>query len=170
MSKVMYRRHAILACLAILMPGCSSVRSDGDLAVAAQDFYKQSVETQLRAYRTHSVSDQLSLYFYGNQRRHPPAIYLARCFALNGAAAIPLLKAKLASGPSDLDVRDTAYLLENLDSMGRYDVSNDKDLMADLSVAVSRMRDASWQKVAQGELSRLGAHDPFPAQDAPECH
>jgi len=169
MSKLIRRLQIVLPCLTLLLLGCSGVRPGDDQAIA-QKFYEQPVQAQLGAFHTHPPSDQLALYFYGNQQRHPPAIYLARCFALNGASAIPLLKEKLDSKPGDLDVRDIAYLLENIDSMGQYDVSSDKVLMTTLAARVDEMSDAGWQKIARGEVARLSSGHQGPAQDAPECH
>jgi hypothetical protein len=149
-----------------LLGGC---RPDGGDVAAAREFYRQPTAMQQRTFRQHSLEDQLGLFFFGNQVRHPPAIYLARCFALNGAPAVELLHSKLKVHSDDLTVRDIALLLATIDAMGKYSVAGDLELMGALKIRVAQMRDTGWRDTAEQEVASIGHKRSESASMAPEC-
>jgi hypothetical protein len=148
---------------------CSSPRVEGVDVSAARVFYRQPTSEQQKTFRQHTLQDQLGLFFFGNQVRHPPALYLAQCFALNGAPAVELLRAKLKVESNDLTVRDIAMLLATIDAMGKYDVAGDAQLMAALRSRVTQMRDDGWRDTAEREIASIGHERNERASRAPEC-
>jgi hypothetical protein len=157
----------LLLCAVIFLSGCPRV--DGVDVSAAREFYRQPTSMQQKTLRQHSLEDQLGLFFFGNQVRHPPAIYLARCFALNGAPAVELLRSKLEGASDDLTVRDIALLLATIDAMGKYDVAGDTELMTALRSRVAQMRDAGWRDTAEKQVASIGHGRSESASMAPEC-
>jgi hypothetical protein len=125
-------------------------------APAAKRFYSQPELTQKKAFIQYSLQEQLGLFFYGNQLHVPPAMYLAPCFALNGASAVELLRAKLAGNADDLMVRDIVFLFATIDAMRQYDVASDAELMALLGSQVARMHDEDWRGMAEQMVARMG--------------
>jgi len=148
---------------------CSTYGADHASLVAARQFYDQPVNEQIRTFRQRSLEEQLNLFFFGNQIHHPPAIYLAPCFALNGPPAVQLIRSKLSTELDDLSVRDIAVLLGMIDMMGQYDVEGDKQLVALLSSRIAKMKDQAWQQTAEDEVSSFGRRRTEAAKHAPEC-
>lgn len=153
----------------MFISGCPYYGMDHAKLAAAREFYDQPVNERIRTFRQHSLEDQLDLFFFGNQFRHPPAIYLAPCFALNGRPAVQLLRSKLSTQPDDLSVRDITELLGMIDMMGQYDVAGDKQLVALLSSRIARMKDQNWRQAAEDEVSSFGKRRTEAAKHAPEC-
>jgi hypothetical protein len=152
-----------------ILSGCrDSEKGYGDVH-AAREFYRQSVVDQQKIFRQLSLKDQLNLFFFGNQVRHPPALYLAQCFALNGESAVELLRARLSEDNDDLTVRDVAMLLATIDAMGKYDVAGDPKLMALLKRQIVRMRDDGWRDTAERKMNSIGKERSETASQAPEC-
>lgn len=158
---------ARLLLFAVLLSGCPRV--DGVDISAAREFYRQPTSMQQKTFRQHSLEYQLGLFFFGNQIRHPPAIYLARCFALNGTPAVELLRSRLKGPSDDLTVRDIAMLLATIDAMGKYDVAGDAELMGALKSRVAQMRDVGWRDTAEKKVANIGHKRSERASMAPEC-
>lgn len=154
---------------AVFLAGCPNSKIEGVDVSAARAFYAQPMTEQMKTFRNHSLEEQLALYFYGNQVRHPPAIYLARCFALNGANAVEILRTKLKSKNDDLTVRDISSLLEAVDALGRYDVSEDLQLMSALRSSVRSMQDQGWRDTAQNKVISIENSQVVPVGNASEC-
>jgi len=150
-----------------LLSGCRE--PSGRDIHAAREFYRQPVVDQQKLFRQRDVQDQLDLFFFGNQVRHPPALYLAQCFALNGTPAVELLRSKLKEDIDDLTVRDIAMLLSTIDAMGKYDVAADSQLMALLKQRIVKMRDDGWRDTAERKMKSIGNERSENASQAPEC-
>lgn len=161
----------VLSLLIVLLSAsaCSSPRVEGVDTSAARVFYRQSIAEQQRTFRQHTLQDQLGLFFFGNQVRHPPALHLAQCFALNGAAAVELLRQKLSVANDDLTVRDIAMLLATIDAMRKYDVAGDAQLMAALKGRVAQMRDEGWRDTAERRIAGIGHERSERPNRAHEC-
>jgi len=152
-----------------ILSGCrASETKYGDVR-AAREFYSQPVVDQKKKFRQLSLKDQLNAFFFGNQVRHPPALYLAQCFALNGASAVELLHARLSEDNDDLTVRDIAMLLATIDAMNKYDVAGDPELMALLKQQIMRMHDDGWRDTAERKMNGIGKERSEVASRAPEC-
>jgi hypothetical protein len=109
-------------------------------------FYKLPVMEQMATFRQHSITEQLEIFFYGNQFRHPPAQGLALCYAMSGPSGAALLKARLSKPGADLETRDIALLLEQMQRYGTYDVRGDTIMINRLSTRIASMHDDGWQK------------------------
>lgn len=156
-----------LLCVVIILSGCLQV--DGVDVSVAREFYRQPTLTQQRTFRQYSLEDQLGLFFFGNQFIHPPAVGLAPCFALNGASAVELLRSKLKVARDDLTVRDVTLLLTFIDTMGKYDVAGDAELMEALKSRVAQMRDAGWRDTAERLVGKIGYERSGEINMAIEC-
>lgn len=152
-----------------IVSGCRESRDKHGDIQAAREFYRQPVIEQQKSFRHHHLQDQLDLFFFGNQVRHPPALYLAQCFALNGTPAVELLRSKLKEDNGDLTVRDIAMLLSTIDAMGKYDVVADSQLMALLKQKIAKMQDDGWRDTAERKMNGIGHDRNENASQAPEC-
>lgn len=157
----------LLICTVAFLSGCPRV--EGVDVSAAREFYRQPTSMQQKTLRQHPLEEQLDLFLFGNQVRHPPAIYLARCFALNGMQAVELLRSRLKEANDDLTVRDIAMLLATIDAMKQYDVANDAELMAALKSRAAKMRDAGWRDTTEQKIASIGRERSDRAGIAPEC-
>lgn len=147
--------HLIL-CGSVLLSSCANSRERTVDESVAREFYRQPPSVQQSVFRARPLLDQLNLFFLGNQAHHPPAIYLAECYALGGAPAVDLLRTKLGEGPDDLTVRDIALLLATIDAMSQYDVAGDTKLLALLQRKVAQMRDVGWRETAEKKTASIG--------------
>lgn len=163
------KARSVFLCGIVFLCGCPMQQVEGVDVSAAREFYRQSTSEQQKVFRQHTLQDQLDLFFFGNQVRHPPAIYLAQCFALNGAPAVELLRSKLNTDSDDLTVRDIAMLLATIDEMGQYDVAGDAQLMTVLRSRVAKMRDEGWRDTAERKRASIGHERREGASHAPEC-
>jgi len=136
---------------------------------AARTFFRQATSEQQKTFRQYTLEDQFGLFLFGSQVRHPPALYLARCFALNGSSAVELLRARLGAASDDLTVRDIAVLLATIDEMRIYDVAGDAQLLNALRNDIARMRDDNWREVAQQEVQNIGRFRSRHTPLSPEC-
>lgn len=161
--------RSLLLCTAGLLAGCPNSGDEGADVAAARAFYAQPTAKQMMTFRQHALDEQLDLYFYGNQVRHPPAIYLARCFALGGERAVDLLRAKLSAENDDLTVRDISALLAAIAAMGEYDVSKDAKLMGALRSQVANMQDQGWRDTAEKKIVSIESSQNVAVGNAPEC-
>lgn len=163
---------AVWLIVACAIPGCVTEPAGFSKAtqVMTKRFYKDtSVTRRMQTFRQYSINDQYDLFIFGNQYRHPPAQYLAKCFALNGAAGVELLRAKLPHADDDLTVRDIVRLLAEIDAMRMYDVAGDKALMVDLTARVGEMKDLGWKESTERRLAKIGREREEEAGFAPSC-
>lgn len=101
------------------------------------------LKDQLTHFTTHSIREQYAIYIYGNQKREPPALYLAWPFGAEGARVVPLLTEQLATASDDATIRD----------MER--VAQDQKLMRLLTDSVARMKNPGWRSISEHELERI---------------
>jgi hypothetical protein len=107
-------------------------------------------------------------YLFGNQVRHPPALYLGGCFALSGEAGVSQLRQRLGTDANDLTIRDIAVLLSDIDAMGAVNVSADESLLAALRARVLEISDENWRKFAEEIVAGIGKQ-PKTRKAAKEC-
>jgi hypothetical protein len=163
------RSYCLLILGILILSGCAESPGGRENIRAAREFYRQPVSVRQKIFRQHRLQDQLDLYIFGNQVRHPPALYLAQCFALNGAPALELLRSKLKEDNDDLTVRDIAMLLSTIDTMGKYDVAADAQLLVLLRRRIAEMRDDGWRSTAERKMASIGYQRNTHASQAPEC-
>jgi hypothetical protein len=124
---------------------------------AIDAFYAQSVKDQLESFTSHSFNEQYAIYIYGNQVRHPPAIYLAQPFGSEGEKVVTFLSGKLAQAHNDLTIRDIISIFSEISDQRTYYVAGDDRLMSILSSAVDRMKNPDWKSITAKELQSI--HD-----------
>jgi hypothetical protein len=151
-------------CLAFSASGFATSAADSKAF-----FLDHSASNRMRAFRNYPLDEQVDIFFYGSQSIHPPAIYLADCFALGGRDAVEVLRSRLRVPGSDLDTRDMAQLILAIQTMGTYDVRADSHLLGALRGRISSMRDAGWRETAKSILEDIES-DALPRRDdAPQC-
>ncbi|MBD3678795.1 MAG: hypothetical protein HUJ27_10390 [Rhodobacteraceae bacterium] len=147
---------ALVLCCAVALGGCVRPKTDGVELSVAREFRAMPVAEQARAFRQYPVDQQLGLYFFTHQHMHHPPIILAHCFALNGAAGVELLRAKLSEEINAVTVRDIAKLLRTMDSMKTYDVAGDTQLMEALRAQIAKFPPEGWAGLAADYANKIG--------------
>lgn len=156
-----------LTVLAIFLS--SSVVGEDERLDDIKAFYRLPVLQRMAAFRSYNLSEQLDIFFYGNQVRHPPAQELAVCYALSGPPGARLLRERLAKSNTDLDVRDIALLLEEMQRYGTYDVRGDAIMMDRLENRIASMQDRGWQDTAVNFLKEIRTVSPRAVPEWNSC-
>ena len=142
--------------LALLLVSCTMRGPDLATGNRYADFFRSTTTEQIRKFKNFGVDEQYSLFLYGNQVMHPPALYLARPFALNGLKAIPFLEAKLLATKSELTIRDISKLVLEIATLNQCDFPYDSDLVALLSKRANAMG-GIWKNVTLQTISDIKA-------------
>jgi hypothetical protein len=120
-------------------------------------FYARPLKDQIAAFSTYSFDEQYAIYIYGNQIRHPPAMYLAKPFGGEGLKVLVQLSSRLMKAESDATIRDVVLVFSEMSSQMAYDVAGDSQLMQLLSQSVARMKSDSWKAISEKELRSIRA-------------
>jgi hypothetical protein len=144
---------AILICLPIV--GMSSHDGARAYRKTIDTFFAQALKDQIATFTSHPFEEQYAIYIYGNQVRHPPAVYLARPFGSEGARVVAPLSKKLIEAHDDLTIRDLVTIFSEISSQMTYDVAGDERLMTLLHNAVAGMKNPDWRAVAAKELQSI---------------
>lgn len=140
---------------ASLLGIASGSSRDGSDRKVISAFFQMSLKDQLTHFTTHSIREQYAIYIYGNQKREPPALYLARPFGAEGAKVVPLLTARLATASDDATIRDIVLVFSEMSSQGAVRVAQDQKLMRLLTDSVAKMKDPGWRSISEHELERM---------------
>jgi hypothetical protein len=122
---------------------------------AIDAFYSQTLNDQIATFSDRPFEEQYAIYIYGNQVRHPPAIYLARPFGSEGEKVVAPLSKKFIEAHDDLTIRDLVTVFSEMSSQKTYDVASDERLMELLSNAVAGMKNPDWKAIAGKELQSM---------------
>lgn len=162
MSKLMTLLNLFAAVILASLPviGFTSQVDSRAYRKTIDAFYAQTLKDQIETFASHSFEEQYAIYIYGNQVRHPPAIYLARPFGSEGEKVVAPLSKKLIEAHDDLTIRDLVMIFSEISSQKSYEVAGDKRLMELLSSAVDRMRNPDWKAIAVRELQSIRGTEP----------
>ena len=133
----------------LLLTSCGPPSADISIdEKVAQDFFELSSKARMEQLKRHSLEEQYQLYLYGQQKIHPPTIYLSTPFAENGPVIVPLLKRELKTVKEDATIIDIAEVLAELQQLKKYRVAQDKELMQVFQARVDHIEDAYWKRYA----------------------
>ncbi|MDR6644514.1 hypothetical protein J2X57_003757 [Luteibacter sp. 1214] len=147
------RRFFLLMFLAALFASDCVASDQGSLEAAF--FRGRTYVQRMSEFRNYRVDTQLELFFYGNQVIHPPATYLASCFAMNGPSGVRVIRRRLSGHLTTLEMRDIALLLETMQAMGTYSVRDDETLMAAIEKSVSEVAEGGWKESIDGMVEQI---------------
>jgi hypothetical protein len=85
---------------------------------------------------------------------------LARPLAKQGASVVKPLESKLRSANYDLTIHDVVHLFRVMSDIGSYDLLDDEQLMDDLRLKVSEMKDSAWRIIAEEQLEGIREKKP----------
>jgi hypothetical protein len=139
--------RVVLASACLLVVGCEDRLE--------QKFFDQPPATRLERMRQYSLADQYKIFRYGNDKREPPAMFLADPIAERGTAAVPFLLDQLNAHPDDITLRDILLIFETMATSKSYDVRSDASLMTTLTSRVSGMKGTLWQDNCIKMLQRI---------------
>ena len=138
----------------MLLTGCTSSIAEVQPSRMIEDFYRLSTSEQLKVFKIHSVEEQYDLFLFGNQTVHPPAVYLARPFAEQGASIVPFLKGKLIATRDEITIRDITTILTELYYLKLYNFQEDADLLDVLDQKVNLMQ-GIWKDTTIKMLAKI---------------
>ncbi|MDB5932955.1 MAG: hypothetical protein JWQ01_299 [Massilia sp.] len=101
------------------------------------------------------IERQYLTYLCGNQKIHPPTLYLAESFAKVGAQGVPFLMAKLYLTKSDMTIRDIIYVFAWMQRLKTYNVVTDKLLIGLLWKKTSEIHDDFWRGQVYKEIEGI---------------
>ena len=144
----------IIYLIFMLLTGCTSSIGEVQPSRMIEDFYRLSTSEQLKVFKIHSVEEQYDLFLFGNQTVHPPAVYLARPFAEQGASIVPFLKGKLIATRDETTIRDITTILTELYYLKLYNFQEDADLLDVLDQKVNLMQ-GIWKDTTIKMLAKI---------------
>jgi hypothetical protein len=121
----------------------------------SNEFYWMPQAQRDAKFEKYDFDAQYKIYIYGCQVIEPPALGLARPLARRGASIVQPLESKLNRANDDLTIRDIVYLFLQMNNWSTYDVLDDQQLMDDLKLKVSEMKDSAWRIIAEEQLDAI---------------
>lgn len=130
--------------------GCATgqERTYSDLA---KTFFRLPTKQQQIEFRQYDMEKQYEVYICGNQYIHPPAIYLARTFALRGESLSEFLVEKFQQA-NDETVRDITLVFSEMSRQKTYDVAADSELMRLLTNRIDKVKDDFWRNLIKEDM------------------
>lgn len=117
-------------------------------------FFRMPTKEQIEQFGSYDTKTQYDIFICGNQIIHPPAIYLARPFALEGEKVAKFLKKKLSQTKDDKTVRDIILVFMRMCILNSYDVSSNSELMSLIKDKAERIKDDDWRNVVEKMIDR----------------
>lgn len=150
----------ILGALILALSGCrDSIKKVGGYECAdfvrAQVYYGRPPSVRMAEIRGYSVEKQYAVFICGTGYIRPPSWDGAQPFIERGGLAIGFLKAKLQSAGHDFEISGIVALIDEMDELGSYPASNDKELMQILETSVARIRDPQLRRESEKRLHRI---------------
>jgi len=143
--------------VALISTSCTS--SDGVMSdktpVKLRQVFVAPIDQQLETFPSYDFETQYRLYIYGNQKVEPPALYLIRPFAAEGATIVEPLQRRFVMASDEATIRDIVLVFADMKHLGSYDVTGDKALMDMMWQRVGRMKDEFWREFCERELRSL---------------
>jgi hypothetical protein len=120
--------------------------SNVDCSAVARTFFAEPDATKRREkFERLELDSQFDVYLCGNQKIHPPTIYLAESLAMQGEKAVPLLRRKLEASQDDAMVRDIVSVFVWMRRLKTFDIASDSSLYQLVASRVSKMKDEFWR-------------------------
>lgn len=157
MQETMNRIFAFCV-LSLVLAACSLATvtlSNNSRQELIDHFFEQPLKEQIASFPRYEFEDQYSIYIYGNQVRHPPAIYLAEPFAQKGESIVKGLSSHLERADDDLTVRDIVLVFAEMNRQGTYSVRKNMPLMQLIVKSVAKMKDLGWKATSEKELAAI---------------
>jgi hypothetical protein len=137
--------------LGVLLVGCCGLPVEPPTPQTCDALYSEFFEKLNSAQRevefSHlEIERKYDVYICGNQRVHPPTIYLAEVFARDGASVVQFLRKKLLATPNDNTIRDIVSVFGWMQRLGTYNVADDKLLFEQIKARASEINDDFWRK------------------------
>lgn len=103
---------------------------------------------QIAEFSKLDVADKYRLFLYGNQKVHPPALYLSDAFARD-PVVVHYLSEKLRGDVDWLTVRDIVAVLSDVKYMGLYDFCRDAELINLLDRKIKHVPEPWYELVSK---------------------
>jgi hypothetical protein len=123
-------------------------------------FRKFSISEKMTKFHDFNIEKQYVIYICGNQREHPPSLYLAEAFAKEGEQVVSFLTGKLSATKSDSTVRDIISVFSDMQNFKTYDVASNEILMAIIINRAAGIKDDFWREYTQNLVAEIKAARP----------
>lgn len=157
--------YAMLSVMLLANASCRSATLESPTAtdcnlLISSFFLKLNPVQRQEEFGRLDISTQYPIYICGNQKVHPPTIYLAESFAKEGKKIVPFLKEKLETTKSDSTIRDIVYVCGWMQRLKTYDVASDSVLISLINRKTSEMHDAFWRAHVKKEVEIMISMSP----------
>jgi len=121
----------------------------------ASFFAEPNATKRQEEFRRLDLDQQFVVYLCGNQKMHPPTIYLAETFAEQGGKIVPFLAEKLATANTDSTIRDIVDVFAWMARLKTYDVASDTSLMKLMENRSLDVKNDIWRKATAREIDGI---------------
>ena len=138
--------------------GCKEVSDEvksGQCHKWTNTFFRIPTKEQIEKFGSYDIETQYEIFICGNQTIHPPAIYLARPFALQGEKAADFLKVKLYETKNDHTIRDVILVFETMCVLNTYDVASDSELIRLFKNKTEIIKNDDWRIIVEQMVNRI---------------
>lgn len=145
----------------IVITGCSihvSPNEDAakmDCSKIIKTFYKLSDNKQISAFGSYNVEQQYEIYICGNQKVHPPAIYLAWLFSREGETIVEFLRKKLEAAHGDMTIYNIILVYNYMNRDKIYNVADNSELMLSIETAAKRVEDDFFRGMSEQAVNQI---------------
>jgi hypothetical protein len=141
-------RTLILIFIVFIFGGSGEVKSD-QCRKWKKTFFRMPTKEQIETFGGYNIETQYEIFICGNQKIHPPALYLAGPFASQGEKAVDFLKVKLYETKDDHTIRDVIVVFDMMCVLDTYDVANNSELMRLIKKKAGIIKDDDWRKIVE---------------------
>lgn len=142
----------------LAVTGCAAAADIDACAGVDQTLFQGStLASRIQRFEAMPLESQYRTYVCGNQKIHPPAVYLAAPLAAHGSSAVEYLVTKLEDAADDLTIRDIAAVFAEMSRSGTYSVGKDKRVTDLLRLKISGMKSPAWQQATLEMLRSIEA-------------
>jgi hypothetical protein len=120
-----------------------------------KNYFGKPNKDYVRQFQNYDIESQYAIYICGNQIVHPPAIYLAKAFAMEGKEVVDFLSAKLINAKDDLTIRDIILVFRYMHWLKTYDVLGDKHLVDHIIESSERVQDEEWKRIVKNDVYEI---------------
>jgi hypothetical protein len=152
--------YALSSILLLANIGCRSATMDSPTErecdhLISSFFLKSSAIQRQEEFARLDINSKYSVYICGNQKIHPPTVYLAESFSKEGGAVVPFLMDKLLSTKNDNTIRDIIYVFGWMQRLKTYGVASDNVLIGIINKKASEIHDEFWREHVEKEVATI---------------
>ena len=123
----------------------------------ASEFYAkwENDDQELEQFLKQNMSFRWDIVQYAMECIHPRRLEYYDFMAHGGPKAAEFLNQQLAATNDEIEITDILSVLDEMDRLETYDVSEDEKLMAVVLAAAARVESDFWKRLSQRRVDRI---------------